>query len=74
MRDLMKKGELNARGQVMLAFYDLWAKPLFYNFKTQKTTEEDATWYLALAAYKLNDLQKAHDLFSNLSSESNLRG
>jgi hypothetical protein len=74
MRDLMKKGELNFRGQVMLAFYDVWSKPLFYNFKTQETTEEDATWYLALAAYKLNDLQKAQELFSKISSEKSLRG
>ena len=74
MRTLMGEGELNVRGQIMLAFYDLWAKPLFYNFKTKKTTEEDATWYLALAAYKLNDLQKAQDLFSKLSSENSLRG
>jgi hypothetical protein len=74
MHALMAKGELNVQGQIMLAFYDAFKKPVFHYFRTRKTTEEDATWYLAFAAYKLNDLQKAKDLFSKISSEKSLRG
>jgi hypothetical protein len=74
MRSLMEQGELNVRGQIMLAFYDAFKKPLFYHFRTKRTTEEDAAWYLAFAAYKLNDLQQAQTLFSKVSSENSLRG
>ncbi len=73
MHTLMEKGELNTRGQIMLAFYDLWMHSLNFHFDAEKT-EEDATWYLAFTSLKLHELQKAQALFSKLSSESSARG
>ncbi len=69
MRNLMEEGELNIRGQVMLAFYDLWNTPPLQLFKVKSTEQHDALWQLAILAYKLRDFEKAQDLFSQIAAE-----
>lgn len=73
MRTLMEKSELNIRGQVMLAFYDAWKDPPLHKFKTEKTTKEDAIWYLALTSLKLENFKQAQALFHEIATQ-NYRG
>lgn len=74
MHALMAKGELNFQGQIMLAFYDVWNRPLFYYYNKEKTDQEDAAWYIALSSLKLNKLQQAKTYFSKLASEDSRLG
>lgn len=68
MHTLMENGELNVRGQIVLAFYDAWNLSVTDKIKSSKTKQEDALWYLALTTMKLNDLEKAQALFKELST------
>jgi hypothetical protein len=69
MHTLMEEGNLNVRGQIMLAFYDAWTKEFIKKEDPNQMFKEDATWALAITAYKLGELEQAQELFHEIATE-----
>lgn len=74
MRTLMENGELNVRGQIVLAFYDAWKPKLLRNIDPEETKQEDALWYLAVTSLKLENYKRAQILLREFSAKYDRRG